>query len=97
MKAHRVPEFDEVLDSGHWSPDAEEERLRASDEDLISLTELANALNKCNATALRWANIGTVNRHTGKRVRLETIDSTGGRRTSLRAYWRMIERLNERR
>jgi hypothetical protein len=96
MKAYRVPEFDEVLDTGHNGQQVDEERLRASDEDLISLTELATTMGKCNATALRWANVGTVNRHNGKRVRLETIDSTGGRRTSVRAYWRMIERLNER-
>ena len=81
--------------AGARAEEREVERLLPSDVDLISLAELARNLGKDYGTVLRWANVGTINTFTGKRVKLETLNGTHRRRSSMRAYYRMIARLNE--
>jgi hypothetical protein len=104
MKMYRPPVFDDLVEDprpaapsrGHAGAEEKKvERLLPSDEDLISLAVIARKVGTHYGTVLRWANVGSLNRFTGRRVKLETLDGTHRRRSSMRAYHRMIERLNE--
>lgn len=71
--------------------------ILANKEHPIPLAEIGRHLpgEPCYDTVWKWWKLGRVNRETGTVFYLETVDLTSGRCSSIEAYWRFIERLNE--
>lgn len=72
-------------------------RILANSEKPVPLDEFGKLreIDRTYETVLRWVNEGLENRNTGEIVRLETCRGTRGLCTSIEAYRRMIEELNE--
>lgn len=63
-------------------------------EQLITLQEVTKISDSSYSTVLRWTKSGAMSVG-GKRVKLETVKTPSGKKTTAEAYYRFLRALNE--
>lgn len=71
--------------------------IRANKENTLPLDALRRMLPRKPHfyTILQWVKFGRINRETDERVQMEAVQGTAGLESSVEAYERFIDRLNE--